>query len=918
MQAEKTKTSRSLLATLAIAFLGLSIGALFFTTVAQSILNFQTLQDAIVSQQQLIARDAANEVASFIQNNFNILESAIKLGDLILATPEVQKTTLERVQSLDRAIRQLVLFNAQDQELANASRISQTAVEELASRVDADLFAQVRQGENYISSISIDDVTSEPIVLMAVPATNIFGDFEGTLLAEVNLKFMWDLVDQLVIGESGQAYVVDRQGNLLAARDVTRVLRGDNVSNLTEVQEFIDSNASMDETPGDLSKGIDGTRATITYVPLGVPDWAVVTELPVNEAYRDVIRGIVFSAIIAIATAALAGFIGVVIARRLAVPITNLTETATQIAAGKLDLDATVSGPTEIVKLGESFNSMTTQLRDFIGSLEQRVADRTRMLETSTEVSRRISTILDQRDLVRGVVEQVQTAFNYYYTQIYLFDEAKENLLMVGGTGEAGQSMLEQGHSVPKGRGLVGRSADTNLPVLVPNVDRSIGYETITADTVEEVFERESSLAATKIWYTHHISASFTDIQAFAKHLEQRKASGWQTPRLGYILYGLNDFLETMKTGAEEAAQTLGLEVEIVSADFDPDRGIRLFREMIAKGKDGMIVTPHFPEKWVEPIQETVEMGIPVLTANLRCPNSASSTWFGQDSYQSGLTLSHQLLKSLAAAGKTDGEIVVASAREIQELHERYAGLKRGLQGSAYTLSEFYGVPQDDQQNHIAWEDLVKAHPEMVAAVGLASMDLPNLIKIKKQLNARWVAAGYDLTVEVLEGIRDGTAQVTIGQHPYLQGYLPVLALGQYFADGVPLKDWIVESWQSNPLLPLTKAEAAVPIAIGENVLGVLDVQEDEIDGLTETDLELLTTIANQVAVGLQNARAYREAQQSADREALIGNINQQIQNTTTVEDALKVAVRELGRALGSDTRVKLNVTGSGDGQQRS
>ena len=103
MQAEKTKTSRSLLATLAIAFLGLSAGVLLIATTAQSIFNFQTQQDAVASRQQLIAQDAANQVAGFIQNNFNILESAIKLGDLVLTSPELQKTTLERVQSLDRA-----------------------------------------------------------------------------------------------------------------------------------------------------------------------------------------------------------------------------------------------------------------------------------------------------------------------------------------------------------------------------------------------------------------------------------------------------------------------------------------------------------------------------------------------------------------------------------------------------------------------------------------------------------------------------------------------------------------------------------------------------------------------------------------------------------------------------------------------
>ncbi len=102
-------------------------------------------------------------------------------------------------------------------------------------------------------------------------------------------------------------------------------------------------------------------------------------------------------------------------------------------------------------------------------SLEQRVADRTKALTTSTEVSRRLSTILDLKQLVSEVVHQVKNAFGYYHAQIYFYDDARQNLVMAGGTGNAGEMMLAQFHKVARGRGLVGRAAETNEPILVSN-----------------------------------------------------------------------------------------------------------------------------------------------------------------------------------------------------------------------------------------------------------------------------------------------------------------------------------------------------------------------------------------------------------------------------------------------------------------
>jgi nitrate/nitrite-specific signal transduction histidine kinase len=164
------------------------------------------------------------------------------------------------------------------------------------------------------------------------------------------------------------------------------------------------------------------------------------------------------------------------IGNRLMLPLKALTSAAEEITRGNLNVEAKVQEQDEIGLLATTFNNMTSQLRNMIGTLEQRVAARTKELATSTEVSRKLSTILDRDKLVKEVVEQLVTAFNFYYAHIYLYDRAKETLIMVGGTGEAGRTMLARGHSIPKGRGLVGRAAETNAVVLVRDTSKEPGW----------------------------------------------------------------------------------------------------------------------------------------------------------------------------------------------------------------------------------------------------------------------------------------------------------------------------------------------------------------------------------------------------------------------------------------------------------
>lgn len=150
----------------------------------------------------------------------------------------------------------------------------------------------------------------------------------------------------------------------------------------------------------------------------------------------------------------------------------QLAAAAGELGAGNLQKKVEVSGFYELATVGEAMESMRQSLLSSYQDLEQRVAARTRALETSAEVSRRLSTLLDLEQLVSEVVNQIQSAFAYYHVHIYLVDEAKRDLVMGGGTGDAGLAMLAAGHRLQFDQGLVGRAATENTAVLIPDVSQ--------------------------------------------------------------------------------------------------------------------------------------------------------------------------------------------------------------------------------------------------------------------------------------------------------------------------------------------------------------------------------------------------------------------------------------------------------------
>ncbi|MEK9162999.1 MAG: GAF domain-containing protein, partial [Chloroflexota bacterium] len=102
------------------------------------------------------------------------------------------------------------------------------------------------------------------------------------------------------------------------------------------------------------------------------------------------------------------------------------------------------------------------------------------------------------------------------------------------------------------------------------------------------------------------------------------------------------------------------------------------------------------------------------------------------------------------------------------------------------------------------------------------------------------------------------------------------------FRGGQPIQSWL-----------------GVPLLYGGEVVGAIVVQSVDTPRLyTEFERDVLTAIASQAAIAIENARSFKETQRRAERESTINIIAQKIQGATSVQGAIQTAIEELGRAL--------------------
>jgi GAF domain-containing protein/HAMP domain-containing protein len=366
-------------------------------------------------------------------------------------------------------------------------------------------------GGFYISLPQFDESTGLYAIDLALPVyAEPSSEIIGILRATINVTALKDTLRAGAFGRTGKVDLVFPNKRFLQGDTANKVMML-SLKSANQLDSLHESFGlfNYEDQPSLVSKNLVSTNNTKDKGAIESLGWYVVAHQDTAEALEPatiVVRSIVLTAL---AVLLLASVLAFYIGRQLTIPLAQLTSAAVKVSKGDLTAQASVTSKDEIGILATTFNSMTVQLQNLIGALEQRVAERTRALSTVADVGTTATTILETDKLLQEVVDLSKERFGFYHSHIYLLKDEGDTLVLASGAGDVGRQMVTEGHSIPldRERSLVARAARQRKGVtvnditaapdflpnpLLPNTRSELAVPMIVGEQVIGVFDVQS------------------------------------------------------------------------------------------------------------------------------------------------------------------------------------------------------------------------------------------------------------------------------------------------------------------------------------------------------------------------------------------------------------------------------------------
>lgn len=289
---------------------------------------------------------------------------------------------------------------------------------------------------------------------------NYQGEVIGAIAGHAPLETLDTIMaERAGLGDTGETYLVNSDYILLTESR----FEGYPVGEFTVQTSGAQAGSQADQAGSLVYEGYRGVPVTGVYRWLPDLGITLLAEQDQSETLGPAYITLGINVGLTMASVLIAITIGLLFVRSIINPLENLTDTAAQIASGYLEKEIEMERKDEIGKLAQAFNAMSAQIRELVGGLEQQVDQRTHELELRTtylegsaEVSYAASSITDPDKLAWQVVDLIKERFGLYYVGLFLADAKNEWAVLKAGTGQAGEVMLANKHSLKIGEGMIG------------------------------------------------------------------------------------------------------------------------------------------------------------------------------------------------------------------------------------------------------------------------------------------------------------------------------------------------------------------------------------------------------------------------------------------------------------------------------
>ncbi|MCB0286895.1 MAG: HAMP domain-containing protein, partial [Calditrichaeota bacterium] len=340
--------ARKISTRLMLTYVGLGVVPLVLVSILLISLTQETVQNYVFQLNQETARRASNEIYLFLKDPLTVLQTTSLTRDIYEMDVFQQSSLINRIKEANPIFRKIYVLNDSGYVV-----VTTQFGEEARDMRDQPFFLEEHEffSEVYFSPSRF------PLMTIAEPISR-FNQQVGKLVAEIDLKSIWTLVDSVTIGNTGYAFLLSADGQVIAHPDRDKVFNREDYSAYDFYQNLKSGAAQQ------ITHDVNGESVILVHSEVPRLGWSVLVEQSQEEAFQlasQMQRNVMYFTTLTVLIAIILGIFGV---RRFAKPLLELVRGAREYGAGNLEHKIDLPTRDELAELASEFNAMANSLKE--------------------------------------------------------------------------------------------------------------------------------------------------------------------------------------------------------------------------------------------------------------------------------------------------------------------------------------------------------------------------------------------------------------------------------------------------------------------------------------------------------------------------------------------------------------------------